>query len=161
MTTSSTGRRTGSGRPPKYQEPSRPVTVTLPVSTLDGLSRIDSDRSRAIVRVTEKALKPSGEEPVLAEIVKVVPETGLLIVGPNSVLPRIPFIRLIEVAPERFLIALEVGHDFKSLELALLDIVNEIPDAREHQLVGELLEHIRNLRKSDRVRMGEILFVKI
>lgn len=154
-------RRTGSGRPPKYQEPSRPVTVTLPVSTLDGLSRIDPDRSKAIVRVTEEALRPVTSGPAVAEIVKVAPETGLLIVGPSEVLISIPFLRLIEVAPERYLIALEAGHDFKSLELALMDVSTEIADPRERQLINDLLEHIRNLRKAERVRMAEILFVKI
>src|SRR5690606_34115626 len=38
------------GRPPKFREPSGPVTVTLPNRTLAQLRRIDADRAKAIVK---------------------------------------------------------------------------------------------------------------
>ncbi len=150
------------GRPPKYKEPSRPVTLTLPESTLNNLKRIDPDRSRAIVKLTEEALHQS-QQPAFSEIIKVAPETGLLIVGPCKALATIPFLRLIEVAPGRFLLALEQGHDFRSLELSLLDVVETIPteEFQEHRLILDLIDHIKKLRQSESVRMGEILFVRI
>src|SRR4029079_11482540 len=41
--------RLGPGRPRKFAQPSRPVTVTLPEDTLTRLGTIDADLGRAIV----------------------------------------------------------------------------------------------------------------
>jgi len=52
------------GRPRKFQEASRPVTVTLPQRTLELLSTFDEDRGRAIVKVTDAvAPRRSGAHP--------------------------------------------------------------------------------------------------
>lgn len=149
------------GRPRKFSEPSRPITVTLPESTLKGLRQIDSDRGRAIVKLTSAALGKTHRPGV--EIVKMAPHTGLLVIGPCPALRQIPFLHLIEVAPARFILALDRGNDFKALELAIQDVLDELPEAEaeERKLVAELLRHARSLRKSDRVRMGEILFVNV
>ena len=42
------------GRPRKFAEPSRAVTLTLPEHIIDELGKVDADISRAIVRVTER-----------------------------------------------------------------------------------------------------------
>ena len=151
------------GRPPKFDEPSRPVTLTLPESVLDGLSAIDPDRSQAIVKLARAAMGqgPDGRPPV--EIVEMVKSTGLLVIGPCQALRRIPFLHLIEVAPGRFLLALARGNDFKALEIALRDVLEDIPDhdKREKELVQLLLSNISTLRKSERVTMAEILFVNL
>ena len=151
------------GRPPKYDEPSRPITVTLPESTLDGLLRVDADRGQAIVKLTRHALRQDQESSPQVEIVQMAANTGLLIVGPSVALRRIPFLHLIEVAPSRFLLALEPGNDFKSLEIAIQDVLEEIPDndVGERNLIVELLNHIKHLRKSERVSTAEILFVQL
>jgi hypothetical protein len=151
------------GRPPKFDEPSRPITLTLPESTLEGLQQIDKDRGRAIVKLTNAALRQGGSGQALVEIVKVAKNTGLIMVGPSKVLQRIPFLHLVEVAPARFLLALDPGNDFKSLEIAIHDAIEDFPAnlTREHELIADLLAHIRKLRRGALVSMAEILFVKL
>ena len=59
--------------------------------------------------------------------------------------------------------AMDPGNDFRVLELALRDALEDVPEsnARERELVSQLLEQISVLRKSARVRMAEILFVEL
>lgn len=149
------------GRPRKFDEPSRPITVTLPESTLKALRQIDADRGRAIVKLTAQTLGRQSQPGV--EIVKMAPHTGLLVVGPCASLRKIPFLHLIEVAPERFIMALDPGNDFRALEIALQDVLDDVGGGKvqERQLITDLLEHVRLLRKSQRVSMGEILFVRL
>jgi hypothetical protein len=149
------------GRPPKFAEPSRPVTLTLPQSTLAELQRINPDRSRAIVELTKKA---SDENPknALVEIIEVAKDTGLVVIGPSKALRQVPFLRLVEVAPRRFLLAFDAGHNFHDLELAIRDALDDVKyDDRERELLTELVGHIKGLRKSQRVSMAEILVVKL
>lgn len=151
------------GRPPKFTEPSRPITLTLPESTLEGLRLIDEDRGQAIVKLTQQALRSGDSAQPQVEIMEMAANIGVLIIGPSSALRRIPFLHLVEVAPARFLLALDPGNDFKNLEIAIHDVLEDVPenDERERALIAQLLQHIRNVRKNSRVRMAEILFVNI
>jgi hypothetical protein len=151
------------GRPRKYQGPSRPVTLTLPESTLDGLKQVHPDRGQAIVKLTEAAMRTNAPSQPQVEVVQMADNTGLLVVGPSTVLRSIPFLHLVEVAPARFLLAMDPGHDYRSLELALRDELEDVPesDERERGLITQLLERITHLRKSARMRMAEILFVEL
>lgn len=153
--------RRSSGRPPKYGEPSRPVTVTLPDSTLKGLERIDADRGKAIVKLTRAAVR-SGDRP-LVEVIEVAEGTGLVIVGPSQTLRRVPFLHLVEVAPARYLLAMDRGSDFRALEIELADLLDDLsgPEDTERPLLQELLAHIRRIRKSGGMRMAEILLAKL
>jgi hypothetical protein len=155
------GRKLG-GRPPKFAEPSRPVTLTLPESTLTDLEQISPDRSRAIVELTKRVLRNNGTEKPLVEIVEMAKDTGLVVVGSSKALRRIPFLRLVEVAPARYLLAVDQGHDFHSLEIALIDALEDKKDERrERELMTQLLKHIKGLRKARRVSTAEILFVRL
>lgn len=157
-----TVRKNPGGRPPKFDEPSRPVTLTLPESILSDLEQIHSDRSHAIVEMTNKVLRSKGTENPLVEIVEMARNTGLVIVGPSRTLRKIPFLRLVEVAPTRFLLAVDHGHNFHSLEIAILDAVEDgQEEKRERDLLMQLLHHIKGLRKAQRVSRAEILFVSL
>jgi hypothetical protein len=160
---SQANRKSTGGRPPKFSGPSRPVTLTLPESTLEGLKQIHADRGQAIVKLTEAALRSGATAHSHVEIVQMADNTGLLVVGPSEVLRRIPFLHLVEVAPARFVMAMDPGHDFRALELALRDALEDVPetDGREREVVTQLLEQISVLRKSARMRMAEILFVEL
>ena len=151
------------GRPPKFAEPSRPVTLTLPNSTLSSLQHINPDRSRAIVELTKKALSGGGETvKPLVEIVEMAKGTGLVIVGPSETLRRIPFLHLVEVAPARYLLALDRGYGFDSLEIAISDAVDDnLCEEQEKELMTELLRQIKKLRRSQRGSTAEILFVRL
>lgn len=153
-------KKTG-GRPPKFAEPSRPVTLTLPESTLAVLENISSDRSRAIVELTKKARCTDEREVALVETVEMAKDTGLVIIGPSKSLQKMPFLRLVEVAPTRYLLAFEQGCDFHNLEIAIMDALEDEREKRERQLLTQLLQHIKGLRKAQRVSMAEILVVKL
>jgi hypothetical protein len=155
-------RKRSGGRPPKFAEPSRPITLTLPERTLDELRQVDADPGRAIVKLAAWALQNNGKHEPLVEIVRSSDEVGIIVIGPCRALAQIPFLHLVEVGPARYLLALDFGHDFKSLEIAVRDIVEDLPltDTRERHLLRELLERMKHLRKSDAICRAEILFTR-
>ena len=148
------------GRPPKFREPSRPVTLTLPESTLAELREINPDRSHAIVQLTKRLRASEGKTP-LVEIVEMAKDTGLVVIGPSKTLENFTFLSLVEVAPSRYLLAFEQGHNFHNLEISILDALEDEKNERERKLLTELLHHIKGLRKSKRVSMAEILVIKL
>ena len=94
--------RSGSrgGRPAKFDEPSRPVTVTLPDRILDRLKEIDADRALAIVKAVEAVLghAPPTRTEVVRELRFDKNET-LLTIADNSLLRSIPWLTMVEIAP--------------------------------------------------------------
>ena len=157
---SSEKKKTG-GRPPKFAEPSRPVTLTLPESILEELQQVHPDRGRAIVELTKKARRADGAAKALVEIVEMAKNTGLVIIGPSKAIRKMPFLRLVEVAPMRYLLAFEQGCNFHNLEIAIIDALDDEHEKQERELLTQLLHHIRGLRKSKRVSMAEILVVRL
>lgn len=151
------------GRPPKYNEPSRPVTVTLPESTLERLHRIDPDRGQAIVKLTESLFRTEKMAEERITVTQMGDGVGLIIVGPSKTLRSIPFVRLVEVAPLRYLIALDRTKSFGDLEIAIQDALDDFPkgDAEEKDMMSELHQRIRQLRKGEQMSMAEIVLVSM
>jgi hypothetical protein len=149
------------GRPPKFKEPRRPITVTLPESTLARLAAIEPDRARAIVKATNAAMPADakGRKPV--ELVEVMPGLGIIVVGPSRYLQKIKWLRLIELAPLRFLVTIPTGTAVDSLELELVDLLQNVkPDEKwEMSLLEDLRDLMRNLRLEGKLRKAELLFV--
>jgi hypothetical protein len=147
------------GRPPKFHEPRRPVTVTLPESTLDRLASIDPDRARAIVKLTDATIPNHGKSPDV-ELVEVAPGLGVIIVGPSELLRKIKWLRLVEVAPTRFLITIPLGTSVDSLELAIVDLLEEAkPGGWDHSTLLTLRNLIRKLRRRGELSKAEMLFI--
>jgi hypothetical protein len=149
------------GRPPKFLGPRRPVTVTLPDDTLAQLAFIDPDRARAIVKVTNAAMALDAKRPSQIELVDVAPGLAIVIIGPSRLLQRIKWLRLVEVAPMRFLLSIPVGTSIDSLELAVVELLEESRshgDA-ERSLLEQLRDLMRKLRRRGGVSKAEILFV--
>ncbi|HSD10439.1 MAG TPA: hypothetical protein VLF14_05625, partial [Candidatus Binatia bacterium] len=67
----STGRR--GGRPPKFDEPRRPVTITLPERTLRRLTAVDEDLATAIVKLGDSTVSREEQTAKLVEVVEVAP----------------------------------------------------------------------------------------
>ena len=132
------------------------MTLTLPESTLRELQQIDPDLSHAIVKLTKSAMRTDATSRPHVEIVEVAANTGLVVIGPSEALRQIPFLHLVEVAPARYVMGLEPGHDFSSLEIAISDVLDELPERekRERQLIVQLLEHMKRLRKAERVSIA-------
>ncbi len=155
----STGK--GGGRPPKFDEPRRPVTVTLPKRTLSALAAVDTDRARAIVKLVDAALsgKRSGK-PV--EVVEVAPGAAVILVAPSRCLRRIPWLKLAEVTPGRHLLTIVPGTAIESLEVAMLDILERLaPDEDyERKILEELRQLIGASRRGHTIRKFEMLYVR-
>ena len=164
ITNQHSDKKNGGGRPRKFGEPSRAVTLTLPDSVLSDLQAIDPDRSRAIVKLTRMSSQcPGGKNPPV-EIVEMKTNIGLVVVCASRTLQKIPFLHLVEVAPGRYILALDPGNDFRTLEIALNDALDDSQsdsEERERNLIEQLLEHIRHLRKSERVSMAEVLLINL
>jgi hypothetical protein len=156
------GARNRGGRPPKFCEPRRPVTLTLPERTLQLLAAVDKDRARAVVKVTDAALAPT-DTPLsqLVDVVEVMPGVGIILVGASRCLRQIPWLRLVEVAPSRFLLSIPSGTPVDSLEIALHDLLETTPpaDVRERAILERLHALMRMLRRGRSVSKAEMLFV--
>ena len=149
------------GRPKKFTEPSRPVTVTLPERTLCQLLRIDEDRARAIAKVTDLVAGSVTHPMQPVEIVAVAPGKSIIIVGPSKSLREIPWLRLVEVAPTRHLLVLPTGTPIESLEVTILDLIEKLSEeeTEERALLNELRLCIGHQRRRKMMSTGEMLFI--
>lgn len=149
------------GRPPKFAELRRPITVTLPERTLRRLEEVDRDRARAIVRLAEhQCIQRQGSSEGV-EIVEVVPGSGIILVGPMRSLGRGGLLRFVEVAPSRFLLSIPSGTAIESLEMEILDALESLPADQERERLG--LEKLRRIinqqRKKKTVSKREFLLI--
>jgi hypothetical protein len=151
------------GRPAKFAEPSNPVTVTLPHRILRQLEALDSDRGKAIVKCVEEitASRLSSEKNV--EIVKISENTGLIVIRHCRCLESIPWLRLVEIAPNRFLLSIQPGTNITSLEVAIVDLIEHetAGDDNDRCLLEELRQCITYHRRKDEITKGEILFIDL
>lgn len=149
------------GRPPKFGEPARPITVTLPERVLDRLQVIDEDRAKAIVKAVDSVLGLDDSHQNLPAVIEMSPGTGILIVPPSRALRSLGWLTMIEIAPARFLIAIDSGTPIEKLELALFDLLDTarrtMPD--EVRLLESLRKHLASLRRDDRIAKAEIFCV--
>ncbi len=155
--------RSKGGRPVKFDEPSRHVTLTLPVRILERLSAIDGDRAKAIVKAVEAALGGAGVPPELVHELRIDESETLLTVADNRLLRSIPWLTMIEIAPGRHLISLKRGASIEKLEVALGDLLDEDhPDASpaERATLERLLDSLRKPRRSQALRTEEILVIE-
>jgi hypothetical protein len=149
------------GRPPKYAEPRRPITVTLPERILQKLESADSDRSRAIVKCVEAMDWHENRPRKPVELIELTPGKALIVVGPSASLRMIAWLRLVEIVPFRYLLSLPPGTAVEVLEVALQDLLANPLSAAERALLSELLKVIRFQRRGRLLSSGEILFVDV
>ncbi len=150
------------GRPAKFAEPSRPVTMTLPDRILARLSGIDDDRAKAVVKAVEAALGgAAGSAGSIAEL-PVASDESLLTVPRCRALAAIPWVRLVEISPGRNLISLRDDISVEQLEVALEDALDAKDGAgeAERRILRTLLEKVRTPRRNRSVRTEQILVVR-
>jgi hypothetical protein len=153
-------KRNAGGRPPKYFETRRPITVTLPERILQDLHSINPDRSRAIVKCVETVMAKGNRPPV--ELIELTPGKALIVVGQCSSLQQIEWLRLVEIAPLRYLLVLPSGTAVEVLEVALQDLLRNMdPNSSESLLLKELLGVISHQRRGRSITKAELLFVDI
>lgn len=148
------------GRPAKFREPSRPVTVTLPERVLGSLDRIDADRARAIVKATESMMRESTEG---VQLVEVAPSLALIIVGRSHYLQKIEWLQLVEISPSRYLLSIPPGTPVDSLEIAITDLLEACPedDKHERKTLSQLQRIVKQQRLKRTIFKHEILLVKL
>ena len=149
------------GRPAKFAEPSRPVTVTLPERVLQLLTTVDSDRAKAITKLADSMVDVNGKPLKPVTTVKIAKGKAIILVGYSERLVRLPFLRLIEVAPARYLISIRSGTAIESIEVAMHDILDDLPKEKtaDREILEALLRIIRASRRTNTTMKEEILFI--
>lgn len=139
------------GRPRKFQSPSRAVTLTLPETTLEKLSAIDSDLSRAVVAMTSKKASLNGRPP--AEL-SVFGRRAVITIRPTRSLAQHTGIDLVPLPDGRALIMFEHPQTTAELELLILDALDhaglDAEDRRVFEGIGTIL---RDARRSNDVAL--------
>jgi hypothetical protein len=150
------------GRPPKYGEPSKPITVTLPERILKDLQSINPDRSRAIVKCVETLMEKGGRSLKHVQLIEVVPGKALIVVGPSLYLRQIEWLQLVEITPLRYLLVLPSGTPVEALEVTIQDLLGQVdPDSDEKVILTELLDVIGFQRRDRSISKAELLFFSI
>lgn len=154
-------RKKTAGRPSKFSEPSRPVTVTLPERVLNKLQQINSDRGQAITKAVDILVADSRQQRPPLEIVPICDGQGMIVIGYSKVLSRIPGVQLVEISPLRYLISLQPGGSVDAFELALIDLLDHLPPGEESEtdLLQDLRKVLMGIRHKQGVTKAEILLV--
>lgn len=132
------------GRPRKFTEPSRAITLTLPEGIISALAAIDRDLSRAVVRITQPQVAARPSAP--AELA-VFGGRAVIIVTPCRALEERTGIVLVPLSDGRALISFDKSTSVSRLELRLRDALegDELSkeDARVFKGVADLLKQAR------------------
>jgi hypothetical protein len=141
------------GRPRKFAEPSRAVTLTLPESVLAALERVDSDLSRAVVRVTQPEMRRRPHRP--AELTR-FGRRAVIVVNPTRTLERRTGVMLVPMSDGRALIAFDEPVTAARLELAIQDALDEhdLP-AEDARIFAEIRDLLRKARTSKSVSVQQ------
>lgn len=163
MTQLTTENRPQAGRPPKFKEDRRPITVTLPERILRQLDFVDGDRARAIVKCVEAASGGLATRGPRVELVEVAPGQALIVVNSARSLSQIPWLRMVEVAPGRFVLVVPSGTPVETLEVAVMDLLENlgVEEEEERLLLSDLRRMIGQQRRCSAFSKGELVFVAV
>ncbi len=154
--------RRSRGRPRKFDEPSRSVTLTLPQDVLDRLEMLDGDRAKAIVRAAEIAAPPTERAHAQVEVIRVGPGVGLMTVPDCPSLRAAPNVSLVQIAADRNLIVLAPGTPLSEVEIAISDLLETVAPANPDRAILEsLLEKMRILRRTQSADTGDVILVRM
>lgn len=134
------------GRPRKFAAPSRTVTLTLPIHTIDALAAVDEDLGRAIVRLAPKSTVPSAANP--AALTR-FGRHAVIVVNPTPALHARTGVELVPLPDGRALISFDPGTTPAELELLLEDALDVAGLAEPDRATFEsILSLIREARRS-------------
>jgi hypothetical protein len=97
------------------------------------------------------------------ELVEVAQGVAVIIVGRSQYLQRIPWLRLVEIAPARFLLCIPPGTPVDSLEIAIMDLLESCAkeDKEDRRSLTQLLDVVKNQRLKQSIFKTEILLVRL
>ena len=136
------------GRPRKFAGPSRPITLTLPVETIEALSVLDRDLSRAIVRL----VRPEARRRHAAAELATFGRRAVIVVTNSRALERRIGVDLVPLSDGRSLIAFKNDITPDTLELRLEDALEDRSlTAADRGAFEAILEILRRSRRSGNV----------
>jgi hypothetical protein len=149
------------GRPRKFAQPSRAVTLTLPERVIETLESIDRDLSRAVVRVAKPRRDGQSRAPA-AELVT-FGRRAVIVVNPTRTLEQRTGVVLIPFPDGRALISFDASMTPARLELMIQDALDEhdLPeeDGRVFESIRDVLREARRSTAVD-VRQQHIMVLE-
>ncbi len=137
------------GRPRKFAAPSRAVTLTLPENVLEALAAIDTDLSRAVVRLVQPELR---NEPRPVAELAVFGRHAVIVVNASRTLEQRTGVILVPLPDGRALISFEDSKTIPELELELQDLLEDPGLTAAEQRIFEQISYIlRDARRSNAV----------
>lgn len=141
------------GRPRKFSQPSRPVTLTLPEEVIETLGGLDRDLSRAVVRVTHAEVASRPHPP--AELIE-FGRRAVIAVHRTPTLEQRTGVVLVPLPDGRALIAFDERMTPARLELAMHDALEGEDLSDEDRGVFESIRDLlRDARRSSTVSMKQ------
>ena len=138
------------GRPRKFTGPSRPITLTLPVDTIEALAAVDADLSRAIVRLVQ----PEVGRPHAAAELSRFGRRAVIVVNASRALERRTGVDLVPLPDGRALISFEETTTPAALELRIEDALEDPGLPAPDRLIFEaILEILKSARRSGDVAL--------
>ncbi len=151
------------GRPLKFREKSKAVTLTLPERILGLLTTIDTDRARAVVKATD-AMMVRNRHLVEAhvELIEVLPGMGMIVMQPCRSLESLPWLHMAEMAPGRNILVLKAGTSVEKLEIEILEMLEQLPPETRHErpVLEKLRTVLGSLRRGGRISRGEVILFR-
>jgi hypothetical protein len=139
------------GRPRKFAGPSRALTLTLPEDVIEVLVGLDSDPSRAVVRLAQSKLARRRHPP--AELTT-FGRRAVIVVSPSRTLEQRTGVNLIQLPDGRALISFDQAMSIPTLELLVEDAVADRSLSRADQMIFEAIASIlRSARRSNDVSL--------
>lgn len=146
------GERPRRGRPRKFSRPSRAVTLTLPEDVIASLRAIDTDLSRAVVRVAPPST-PRATEPLE---VATYGEHAVIIIPHSRALAERTGVHLVPLSDGRALMAFDRGESVSQLELRLGDaLADPSLQSEDRKLFAALADILRRGRQADGIALRE------
>ncbi|MGH9315255.1 MAG: hypothetical protein ACRD1S_18885 [Vicinamibacterales bacterium] len=136
------------GRPRKFLGRSSAVTLTLPEEVLAALRSVDTDLSRAVVRLAQPELAKRPHPP--AELV-VFGRKAVIVVNPTHTLEERTGVSLVPLPDGRALISFDQPLTIAQLELMLTDAVEDRLAGADQQVFETIADLLRTARRSNGV----------
>jgi hypothetical protein len=139
------------GRPRKFDEPSRAITLTLPDAVIERLTTVDRDLSRAVAEIIMRRPVPNGRP--YADLL-LFGEHAVITVKPTRALERRAGIGLVPLPDGRALISFDQPRTISELELILSDALDDPTLLEEDRRVFEgIVAILREARRSEDVAL--------
>lgn len=141
------------GRPRKFSAPSRAVTLTLPEHVIEALATVDSDLSRAIVRLTQPEIAKQPHPP--AEL-SPFGQRAVIVVNPTRTLEERTGVNLVPLPDGRALMSFDSSQTPAGFELMIDDALEDKRLSRaDREIFKAVSELLRDARRSKTVTLRQ------